>query len=325
MDTDKTPAVEAANNLISTVDRMQTDGVSAPLRLQYLCENGPAPLPSFDLTEHLAQIEALERLSATLTSARGEWRGAPMDAAYRDAGLALFEHLERLVDEHRNISGRSEIEMLSSLWESAPDVTGIYPWLHAPPRGLRLGFHVSSEPVSARASRPDASPEAPADLIEDAARESVAEAPPAEAPPAEEAPRAPVRVRGMEVHSDGEDVGDGTVVKTLKPGCTERVVPRIPDALAIKNWTDALNEATAAGWALVAQQPQLVGTILQWVRPDGSGSAVLRLWETLSGITHVRLELVSMGTVEVAEAKVSAAEIEALHADPAPFIRTLQS
>ena len=131
--------LSSVKELLSELDQMKNKGVGARDRLDFILEQGSNLIDEFDLQDAFdveararsKRLNQLNELSSVMTNAEHLWAGGPILDDVKEAASKLFTHLRRFLKDTLSREAKSEINMLSQIWESAPDIRWLYPWLTA--------------------------------------------------------------------------------------------------------------------------------------------------------------------------------------------------
>lgn len=134
--------LSTVQELLNELDQMKNKGLSAQERLDFILDQGSNFVEEFSVEdafdlEHRARskrLEQLKELGSTLRTHTTQWEGAPVEEPVKEAAGKLLGHLNVFVKKAEDRERKSEIEMLSALWEWAPDVSEIWPGHHSRPR-----------------------------------------------------------------------------------------------------------------------------------------------------------------------------------------------
>ena len=134
--------LSTVQELLTELDEMKNKGLSAQERLDFILDQGSNFVEEFSIEdafdlEHRARskrLEQLEELGSTLRTHTTQWKGAPVEDPVKEAADKLLGHLNVFVKKAEDRERKSEIEMLSALWEWAPDVSEIWPGHHSRPK-----------------------------------------------------------------------------------------------------------------------------------------------------------------------------------------------
>lgn len=130
--------LSSVKELLAELDQMKNKGIGARERLDFILDQGAELVEegfdfedAFDIEARVRvkRIDQLDELAKTMTLAKGFWADAPTKNDVKEAAMGLFRHLDRFIIDAKNIEVRSHIETLSQIWESAPDLRWLYPWL----------------------------------------------------------------------------------------------------------------------------------------------------------------------------------------------------
>lgn len=354
--------LSTVQELLAELDRMKNKGLGAHERLEFILDQGSNFVEEFDFEdafdlEHRAmnkRLELLENMDSTLRTHRAQWSGAPVGDEVKEAAGKLIGHLDVFVEKARARERKSEIEMLSSLWTWAPDVSHIWPGHHSrpKPKAVEVPEEVkellekkselyeeleAKESVGGRGWSGPAKEEA---LLptEKGVKES------REAPEETDSKLEPTTTSLKEktVTWDGEDTRVvGKVSGELKPDPIKKEDG--PDHLKRDAWTEALREMTTDDWKFIKEMEGLTG--------DAGTFGHVMLWRTSDGL-EARLEIADRTSGKFSEGELRASaspkkivtlwvetppkrgfkkhsetmtndEVEKLHLDPVPFIKQL--
>lgn len=155
--TDSTTASSArlhsVQQLLEKLGSMKARGLGARERLDFLQRQGPELVHDFtfedafdaDARASSARLGQLDELSSSVRQLKTAWRSAPIQDDVRAAGLSLIGHITGFVQQAEKLERESEIDMLSQLWEQAPDVSSTWPELGTQARPSRE-LHVQQSP-----------------------------------------------------------------------------------------------------------------------------------------------------------------------------------
>jgi len=137
--TTESPRLRSVRELLEHLNSLKTDGLGAQERLDFLRQAGPALIKNFDFADAFdleaktmaARLEQLEELSSDFEQLSQTWRTSPLAEDVREAGGNLLGHLQGFIKEGIRDERKSEIDLLSHVWGSPPDLRWLYPWMTA--------------------------------------------------------------------------------------------------------------------------------------------------------------------------------------------------
>jgi hypothetical protein len=131
--------LRTVKDLLEQLSSMKSEGLGARERLDFLREEGPELVKDFSFEDafdaeartRYARLEHLDDLAGDFRELETSWSSSPLPEDVRQAGSKLFKHLAGFVGDAQAAERHSEIEMLSQIWDWAPDIRWLYPWLTA--------------------------------------------------------------------------------------------------------------------------------------------------------------------------------------------------
>ena len=129
--------LSTVKQLLAELDLMKNKGIGARDRLDFILEHGVGLMEEFDLQDAFDveararsnRLRQLDDLRSSMTNTEQLWSGGPLLEDVKEAASNLFGHLHRFLKDALSRERKSEIDMLSQLWEWAPDMRWLYPWL----------------------------------------------------------------------------------------------------------------------------------------------------------------------------------------------------
>lgn len=351
--------LHTVQQLLERLGSMKAQGLGARERLDFLQSQGPELAEGFSIEDAFdadarassARISQLGELDACVRQLETAWRGAPIPSDVRTAGSSLIGHISGFVQGAQKTERESEIDMLSQLWETAPDVSGTWPEL----RGFQPRRKTVRQPHAIELEK------AAAELV--AAKDEVIDELSTENAKATELPKdgqekvaaetsvkvldeadtarlkAELERQARELDSGKHMRRDYEVKKDTDVGWDHRVVGQVSSFSATPGqesgtfedmpqlrqqaWTEAVCEATLRPWRLEVCSSSGHGDIMRWNLENDEG-AYIRLETTRGrerGMRRVRLEWTDP-KIRIArfERELPGAELEELHLDPSSFV-----
>ena len=358
----RTPRLASVQDLLAELDRMKTTGIGARERLDFMLARGAELVESdefpledaFDLEARVRvkRLDQLDHLAKTMNTAKGLWSEAPLKDDIKQAAKGLFRHLAGFITDARRVEEKSNIETLSQIWVSDPDIRWLYPWLTAwtGPIYRPRWAEFSSYPVAPTAQEPSEEVKEFAETKQKLYDETASDQTPVELPEAdtkemaklfdltpEEAVEVEKRIaeKMAEVKVDPKDIPppkeapDEVVVSSIKGTAQGPVVSRVrpdeplpepePDHLRRDNWTTALRLATTRNWTFSKEQYWMVdsGEVLIW--RDRSNEARVEFLP-MGGETLVSLRIRTDEGFHKHEQKLGKGALRDLNYDPLRFV-----
>ena len=347
--------LQTVQQLLEKLGSMKAEGLGARERIDFLQVQGPELAEDFSIEDAFdadarassTRIAQLGELSSHVQQLETTWRGAPISSDIRDAGSNLIGHINGFVKEAQKLEHKSEIDMLSQLWEHGPDVTDVWPELTA--------WGPKPRPSSSKNVRQlkTAKDRLENELIDENLSELPTGADQLEKPEFESGSSSPelidefetARHKG-ELERQARDLDQGkhmrrdfkleqpdeVVVATVsgKSGSSLEThdfedMPKLRQ----QAWTEAIREATLRPWQLQLEASSSVGSTkshdisMMWILEHDEG-AYIRLEITrdlLNKQCRVRLEWTNpkVRTTRL-EREFSSVELLELHLDPSSFV-----
>lgn len=172
--------LSTVKDLLAKLDEMKTGKVGARERLDFLLERGPEVVQDFSF-EDAFDVEArlvgersrkLDELGRQLGHLKACWVDSPLDEDVQDAGTRLMKHLDEFVRQGQRREASTEIEMLSSLWQSEPNVDEAFGMYHT---SGKSGARKRAVPSSAPAPAPAPVNKSPEEMALEATRYTLEE------------------------------------------------------------------------------------------------------------------------------------------------------
>ena len=150
-DSTSTPSahLSSVQELLEKLDEMKTGRVAARQRLDFLLRHGSEVIQDFDFRdafdlEMQAMGERLKKIGdmgTNLRAFKGSWTSGPLEEDVQKAGVRLVDHLDEFVTQASRKETITEIDMLSQLWISDPDVSAVFglPLAHYTKPGTEWG------------------------------------------------------------------------------------------------------------------------------------------------------------------------------------------
>lgn len=131
--------LSSVKELLAELDKMKDKGIGARDRLDFILEAGSGLVEDFDfhdafdmeLRAQTRRMSQLNELETTMSHARHQWDGGPIRDDVKEAARRLFGHLGRFLKDASQRESGVETEMLGQVWDWAPDIRYLYPWLTA--------------------------------------------------------------------------------------------------------------------------------------------------------------------------------------------------
>jgi hypothetical protein len=172
--------LSTVKDLLTELDQMKNKGIGARDRLDFILEHGAELMEEFDLQDAF-DVEARARskrmaqlndLRSSMTNTEQLWGGGPLLDDVKEAATKLFSHLHRFLKDALSRERKSEIDMLAQVWEWAPDIRWLYPWLTAWKGPIyRPNYHVRGETAHGGMQYPTAPvPEEPSEEVKELAQ-----------------------------------------------------------------------------------------------------------------------------------------------------------
>jgi len=349
--TTESPRLRSVKELLEQLGSMRTKGLGARERLDFLMSRGPELVKDFSCEDAFdveartrgARLQELEDLSRDMDCLERTWRGAPLLEDVRQAGRQLFKHLSGFVREAVADERRTEIDMLSAMWRSAPDIRAQYPWL--------TGWTGKPEPVPSDPAARDV--ELKTDVEETIPKTAPGQTPELEQPELElEQPELETRFPGVrhdESPLSAEDLRRRDLPVELDEGTSsEPVVIRdararafsvtrdleapsgsSPEELARLRqdaWTDALRSVSLEAWDLRFETEGHLGEwgmgrAIVWKHGHEPHSSARLEWAPAGDQVNVRLLVQSdeLGTRD-RRLRMDGARFDELCIDPSSFV-----
>jgi hypothetical protein len=125
------------NKLLEKLDSMRSEGVPAPDRLRFIQENSQTLFVKdyqFDWDRaydgaalpFLERQKKLEELKKDWKALQASWTTSPLSSQWKNLGEELLRQLNSILSEAQGEESSREIEELSSLWDTSPDITEVY-------------------------------------------------------------------------------------------------------------------------------------------------------------------------------------------------------
>jgi hypothetical protein len=129
--------LRSVRELLAKLDDMKNTGVVAAERLEFILDSGSDLVDEFNIEDafdlearaRTRRLESLGDMKTNLRQGQEQWRGAPLREDVKEAAGRLFGHLDRFLENALTKERKSEIEMLSQIWEWGPDISHLFPGL----------------------------------------------------------------------------------------------------------------------------------------------------------------------------------------------------
>lgn len=349
--------LSSVKELLAALDKMKSKGIGARDRLDFILEQGSELVDDFDFNDafdlelraQTKRMRQLSELETVMRSARAQWEGGPFRENVKEAVGHLLDHLDKFRTDARHRETRVETEMLGSIWDWAPDIRWLYPWLTAWSGPI---YRPDRDYGAARYSSYPVAPEGP--VLEEPSKEvkellelkdelykevkkkpeeletdedqleklhnvelerlekihnAKLETVKEQTPEAEPAPP-----RRFPIRRDDEPERARVVAKF------EASPPELEtDHIRRDAWMTALREATLEDWRFCSERPGSPTTVLLW--RAGKAEARLELIERPEGM-HVWLRMIDAeGHFKSHSHTMPFAEVQELHLDPSDFVK----
>ncbi|KPL02543.1 MAG: hypothetical protein AMK75_02605 [Planctomycetes bacterium SM23_65] len=304
------PVLKKAQRVLETLDEMKEEGVGVQAQLDFLRQHIPR-LPKEEppgTTPISVQLERQEEKQMQFNELKEamrsvmEWWATPdlLPPPVQEVGTLLLKHLDDLREKAVKEVARhwkGEVELLSELWTSAPDISKLFPGLEQTSRKAR---QLPTETIPERPEPFD--PPGQQELeIEQLSSSVVSKKFPL------------VREGDPVLASTHRDHPHVKAVQEEESNVEEVAPPLLRDA-----WTEALREISCDSWAFLREMRVDGGKILFW----GLQTGETRL-ELLSkgDQTQITLRVLKDGKMWGHEETLSAKETQELHLDPSRFVK----
>jgi hypothetical protein len=318
--------LSTVKELLAQLDLMKNDGIGAQKRLEYILEHGKEVVPEFDFRDAFdLELEAsskratsLNHMDSDLVGLQDKWKVGPFRDAVKEAGQKLLEHLIKFIADAQNQERKTELHLLSQLWEWAPDLRHLYPWLTEgkKPEAVKEESTLPPETKKLVEKKDELEAEVAAEF------EKLAK---------EEEPKLLEAMKQMKPWAVQEQVvEEQRVVASVHP--KPEPIPEKEDVqlepdndqLMVKSWGEALRELTVVPWTFRWHERNNTGIVKMW--GCGVDEARLELSEVPTEVTRVKLRLYIKGEVSVHEETIPSSKVKELHEDPMGFVKkTLDS
>jgi len=132
-----TSHLRSVRDLLAELDNMKNKGIGARDRLEYILDSGATLVDEFHIEDAFdlearamnRRLASLGDMQTTLRQGQEQWRGGPLGEEVKEAAGRLLGHLDKFLSDALNKERKSEIEMLSQIWEWGPDISHIFPGL----------------------------------------------------------------------------------------------------------------------------------------------------------------------------------------------------
>jgi len=325
--------LSCVQDLLDHLNSLKNDGLGAQERLDFLMSSGPALVPGFSFQDAFdaeartmrARLQQIEDMDIDFRQLMSSWRAAPIKEDVRQAGGKLFEHLQGFIGDARKAEVKSEIEMLSQVWDDSPDLRHLYPWLTAwtgqiPEVVKTIPFHPEdmAEPESSTPEEEDVLDEdATAGMKADLERQVT------------ELDQGKHLRRDYEVKKSSSDEAQGTEGGRVVSSVARHVLniteatPRIRQ----EAWTEALRDISLEKWEFRTEAKGHLGEwghgqAMLWKHGLESYSGARLEWApSREGHQNVRLYISSdaLGPREL-KRELTDAQLLELHVDPSSLV-----
>ena len=134
---DPSTHLRGVQELLFELDKMKNSGIGAIERLEYILDKSAPLVEGFDLADAFdvelrarnRRLEDLSDMDRSLNHSKKQWEVGPLQEDVREAAGRLFKHLDSFLKSAIHSERKSEIEMLSALWDYEPDLSHLYPGL----------------------------------------------------------------------------------------------------------------------------------------------------------------------------------------------------
>jgi len=141
--------LSSVQELLEKLDEMKTGRVAARQRLDFLLHHGSEVIQDFDFRDAFNlemrtkcdRLKKVQDMSRSLRAFKTSWSDGPLEEDVKNAGIRLVDHLDEFVVQAERKETSTEIEMLSQLWISNPDVNAVFglPLAHYTKAGTEYG------------------------------------------------------------------------------------------------------------------------------------------------------------------------------------------
>jgi hypothetical protein len=357
------PELIAARDVLASLEKMKADGADEDAVLEFLRRNVPTiqkarPKRQNTIQERMAQQQAdraaLDQIEEGVRRVQENWNSAEvLPADIKEVGTRLIAQLDELRRQGEKQVKRgwmSEVEMLSQMWESAPDVSEAFgvqnsaPKRHPLPEEVpelaMIRQRIADETIAASTPIEIKMPE-PSEK-----KESVQRAEPKTKPLAPTLNRDQITAHNIDgklkravapdavqkqadhvVGSISEVRGQSKITVQELNDFTYRELHSVtPDEMLVQGWTDALRELTVVEWELEkAEGPGPVArAVWRWKGPHGEWAEV-QIPNTRASRGEVNVRIWRNDHEKNHHQVMTADEIARLYLDPVPFLTLVLS
>ena len=321
--------LSTVKELLAQLDLMKNEGIGAQKRLEYIIEHGKEVVPEFDFRDAFdLELEAsgqrtttLTRMDDTLSNLKDQWKSGPFRDVVKDAGQKLLDHLIKFISDAQTQERKTEMQLLSQLWEWAPCLQHLYPWLTEGKKPEPVKEKPELDPETKKLVEAKEKLEAELDEKLKAELNKVADE--------ELLPKKKAYELTEEIVEEQRVVAK--VTASVEPVTTfvdgdegekiEMPEPEEPtdDQLLVKAWAEALREFTVVPWKFRWHARSDSGIVKTW--GNGSDEARLELLEVPTDVTRVTLRLYIKGKAMVHQETIPNIKVKELHEDPMDFVK----